>query len=92
MNKQNFIKSNGEIDYVAYTSYLEQRVQNEEMILDDTIELLTKQMLEDVFKDKKENKEEIIRMSKTDLYKFCIKLVKLIQRVKNVTGSDENRN
>lgn len=93
MNKQNFIKSNCEIDYVAYTSYLEQRVQNEEkVILDDTIEILTRQMLEDYLKNKKENKEEIIRMSKTDLYKFCIKLVELIQRVKNVTGSDENRN
>ncbi len=52
--------------------------------LDDTIELLTKQMLEDVFKDKKENKKELITMSKTDLYKFCIKLVKLIQQVENM--------
>ncbi len=52
--------------------------------LDDTIELLTKQMLEDVFKDKKENKKELITMSKTDLYKFCIRLVKLIQRIENM--------
>ncbi len=52
--------------------------------LDDTIELLTKQMLEDVFKDKKENKKELITMSKTDLYKFCIKLVKLIQQVEKM--------
>ncbi len=52
--------------------------------LDDTIELLTKQMLEDVFKDKKENKEKLITMSKADLYKFCIKLVKLIQRVEKM--------
>lgn len=52
--------------------------------LDDTIELLTKQMLEDVFKDKKENKKELIIMSKADLYKFCIKLVKLIQRVEKM--------
>lgn len=52
--------------------------------LDDTIELLTKQMLEDVFKDKKENKKELITMSKTDLYKFCIRLVKLIQQVENM--------
>ena len=28
--------------------------------LEDTIELLTKQMLEDVFKDKKDNKKELI--------------------------------
>lgn len=52
--------------------------------LDDTIELLTKQMLEDVFKDKKENKEKLITISKADLYKFCIKLVKLIQRVERM--------
>ena len=52
--------------------------------LDDTIELLTKQMLEDVFKDKKENKKELITMSKTDLYKFCIKLVKLIHQVEKM--------
>ncbi len=52
--------------------------------LDDTIELLTKQMLEDVFKDKKENKKEMITMSKADLYKFCIDLVKLIKRVENM--------
>lgn len=54
------------------------------VILDDTIELLTKQMLEDVFKDKKENKKEMITMSKADLYKFCINLIKLIQRVENM--------
>lgn len=53
-------------------------------VLDDTIGLLTKQMLEDVFKDKKENKEKLITMSKADLYKFCIKLVKLIQRVERM--------
>ena len=52
--------------------------------LDDTIEILTKQMLEDVFKDKKENKEKLITMSKADLYKFCIRLVKLIQQVENM--------
>ena len=52
--------------------------------LEDTIELLTNQMLEDVFKDKKENKQELITMSKADLYKFCIRLVKLIQQVENM--------
>ena len=55
-------------------------------VLGDTIELLTKQMLEDVFKDKKEHKKEMITMSKADLYKFCIDLVKLIQRVENMEG------
>lgn len=57
--------------------------------LEDTIELLTKQMLEDVFKDKKENKQELITMSKADLYKFCIRLVKLIQQVENMEDKDE---
>lgn len=52
--------------------------------LDDTIELLTKQMLEDVFKDKKENKEKLITMSKADLYKFCIKLIKLIKQIESM--------
>ena len=53
-------------------------------VLDDTIELLTKQMLEDVFKDKKENKKELITMSKADLYKLCIDLVKHIKQVENM--------
>lgn len=52
--------------------------------LEDTIELLTKQMLEDVFKDKKENKQELITMSKADLYKFCIRLVKLIKQIESM--------
>lgn len=53
-------------------------------MLDDTIELLTKQMLEDVFNDKKENKKEMITMSKADLYKFCIELVKLLKRIEDM--------
>ena len=57
-------------------------------VLDDTIELLTKQMLEDIFKDKEENKESMITMSKTDLYKFCIKLVKLIQQVERIKNNE----
>lgn len=59
-----------------------------ETVLDDTIELLTKQMLEDIFKDKEENKESMITMSKTDLYKFCIKLVKLIQQVERIKNNE----
>lgn len=50
-------------------------------MLDDTIELLTKQMLEDLFKNKQENKKELITMSKADLCKFCIKLVQLLKQV-----------
>lgn len=50
-------------------------------MLDETIELLTKQMLEDTFENKKEGKDVTIKMKKSDLYKFCIKLVKLIKSV-----------
>lgn len=46
-------------------------------MLEDVIELLTVQMLEDLFK----NKKEMITISKTDLYKFCIKLIKLIKQI-----------
>lgn len=53
-------------------------------MLDETIDLLTRQMLEDVFNDKKNKQKQMIIMSKTDLYKFCIKLVKLIQRIENM--------
>lgn len=53
-------------------------------MLDEAIDLLTRQMLEDVFNDKKNNKTQMITMSKTDLYKFCIKLVKLIQQIENM--------
>lgn len=61
-------------------------------ILDDSVEILTKKMLEEVFKDKKENKKEMIIMSKADLYKFCIKLVKLIQRIENMEEKNEKSN
>jgi len=50
-------------------------------MLNETIELLTKQMIEETFEEKKNNREIVIRMTKTDLYKFCIKLVKLIKEV-----------
>lgn len=53
-------------------------------MLDETIYLLTSQMLEEVFNNKKNNQEQMIVMSKTDLYRFSIKLVKLIQRIENM--------
>ncbi len=49
-------------------------------MLDDTIELLTKQMIEQEFKDRELDKVQMITLSKVDLYKFSIKLVKLIQK------------
>lgn len=53
-------------------------------MLDETIELLTKQMLQDVFKDKQNNNNTLITMTKADLYRFCIRLIKLIQRVERM--------
>ena len=50
-------------------------------MLDEAIELLTKQMLKEAFENKDGNKETILVMSKVELYKFCIKLVKLIKRI-----------
>lgn len=50
-------------------------------MLEDSIEILTKQMIEEIFKSKEENKEIVIKMTKTDLYKFCIKLIKLIKEI-----------
>lgn len=52
-------------------------------MLNETIDLLTRKMLEEAFKDKKNNQKQMITMSKVDLYKFCIKLVKLIQQIEN---------
>ena len=48
-------------------------------MLDDVIGLLTEQMLENRFKSINQGKEEIITMSRTELYQFCIKLLKLIK-------------
>jgi hypothetical protein len=61
-------------------------------MLDETIDLLTRQMLEDVFNDKKNKQKQMIIMSKADLYKFCIKLVKLIQRIENMEEKNEKSN
>ena len=47
-------------------------------MLDETIEELTKQMI----KDKFENEEEKYIITKTELYLFCIKLIKTIREVK----------
>ena len=41
-------------------------------MLDETIELLTKQMLEDIFEDKNNNKETMITIKKVDLYNNVI--------------------
>lgn len=53
-------------------------------MLDDTIELLTKQMIENNFKEQNEKYHKTIKITKTQLYQFCIKLVKLIQKVEKL--------
>lgn len=51
-----------------------------EDVLDEAVELLTKMMIEEDFKNKKNKKDSKIVISKMDLYKLCIKLLKLIKR------------
>ncbi len=46
-------------------------------MLEDTIEILTKQMIEEHMK----KEEKVIHIKKVDLYRFCIKLVKLVKEV-----------
>ena len=53
-------------------------------MLDEAIELLTKQMIEDVFEHKKDSNIQRIVMTKADLYKFCINLVKLLKRIEEM--------
>ena len=51
------------------------------MILEDTIEILTKQMIEEHFNNKDNTKYVI---TKQELYKFCIKLIKTINNFVDV--------
>ena len=53
-------------------------------MLDETIELLTKQMLKDVYDNKINNNNPKFVMTKADLYKFCIQLIKLIKRIEEM--------
>lgn len=55
-------------------------------MLDDTVEVLTKQMLESAFEDKKNKQEAVIKMTKIELYQFCIKLIKVIKETENIYG------
>ena len=50
------------------------------MILEETIDLLTKMLIEEDFKSKKEKKKTYITISKIELYRICIDLLKLIQK------------
>lgn len=48
------------------------------MLLDDAIEILTKMLIKEDIENKDKNKKYAI--TKVDLYKFCIKLLKVIKR------------
>jgi len=50
---------------------------------DEAIELLTKMLIEEKFKSKKENKNHYAKITKVELYKLCIDLLNLIQKVEN---------
>lgn len=50
------------------------------MLLDEAIDLLTKMLIEEDFKNKKEKKKQYITISKIELYRLCIDLLKLIQK------------
>lgn len=52
-------------------------------MLDESIEELTKLMIKEDFKIKESNRETVIKISKKDLIKFCIKLIKLIKQMED---------
>jgi len=51
------------------------------MMLDETIEELTKILIKTDFKIKKEKENEYIKIKRTDLVRFCIKIIKLVREV-----------
>lgn len=51
-------------------------------MLDETIEELTRILIKMDFENKEKNQTEYIKIKRTDLVRFCIKLVKLVRKVK----------
>lgn len=49
---------------------------------EEAIEILTKMMIEDAFNDEKNKKVTKGTLTKVELYKFCIKLLKLVKTEK----------
>lgn len=49
-------------------------------MLDEALEVLTEQMIKDNFENKG-NVEEKFIITKQELYKFCIKLIKVVEEV-----------
>ena len=54
--------------------------RSEKVIIEDSIEIITKLMIQDKFKN--DNKRYVI--SKQELYIFCIKLLKEINKYENI--------
>lgn len=54
------------------------------MLLDEAIDLLTKMLIEEDFKNKKNKTKTYITISKIELYRICIDLLKLLQRIKDM--------
>lgn len=54
------------------------------MLLDEAIDLLTKMLIEEDFKNKKNKTKTYIKISKIELYRICIDLLKLLQRIKDM--------
>lgn len=49
-------------------------------MIDEAIEEITKMLIEQDIKEKNSNSVEIIKMKKIDLYKHCIKLLKVVKK------------
>lgn len=58
-------------------------------MIEETIDILTNQMIRDKFKSNKNDDNQTIVMTKFDLYKFSIKLLKLIKQYENMEGRYE---
>lgn len=55
-------------------------------MIEETIDILTNQMIKNKFKSNKNDDNQTIVMTKFDLYKFSIKLLKLIKQYEKYGG------
>lgn len=58
-------------------------------MLDETIEELTKILIKMHFKDKEEKEVEYIKIKRTDLVRFSIKLIKFIKQFELTNTKEE---
>lgn len=61
-------------------------------MLDDAIEILTKLLIKTDLNDRKTNHKEMVTMTKVELYQFCIKLLKEIQKYEEVCDGNNDDN